>query len=114
MVAPQIVHIQNPISDFSARIRVPFRIEQTDTGRILAGHSDVIETADRVWVETSVEGEVVSSNKLDPNIAENEYDVVREEVLRIDPFQLPVTSQQTEAAAAVVHAYVSAGRPEWD
>lgn len=111
--APRVVHILKPITGSAARIRVPFIIDFPETGEKIAGDTDVIQTGDRVYIETVAGGRVILCNKVDPSEAENDYDAIRAEVMRIEAFSLPLASRSTDAAAALVHAYVSAGRPEW-
>ena len=79
----------------------------------VSGVTMVTDAVDRVWAETAIDGRVVLSHKLDPNDSANDFDVVVAEVSRIEEFALPITTDDLDGIAAVVHAYVINGRPEW-
>lgn len=90
---------------------VHFDVARAD-GRV-SGVTMVTDAVDRVWAETAIDGRVILSHKLDPNESDNDFDAVMEEVSRIQEFALPVMTNDLDAIAAVAHAYVINGRPEW-
>ena len=116
------VRIQRPVRHQEPafdHIRVPFEIDYADgaASMTVGGMTVVSHAGDRVWVETVIEVDAAERNvlchKLDPNERENDFDVVVAEVEQIEPFTLPVTTNDLDLVAAVVHAYVINGRPEW-
>lgn len=107
-----LVHLQ-PARVDGSRIDVPFRLEQPDIDSSVVGLAQITDTGHRVWVETSIDGRVILSGKLEPNNPENDFDVLRAETSRIEAFTLPLPITSLDGVAAVLHAYVSGGRPEW-
>lgn len=113
MPAPQHLHFQPAVNDSPDRVRVKFAITRPDSDSLVQGRVEVVQSGDRVQIETYVMGIPIFSNKIDPNVSENDFDVLRAELAHIAALTIPLTSRSTDAAAAVAHAYVSAGRPEW-
>ncbi|WP_311245354.1 MULTISPECIES: hypothetical protein [unclassified Microbacterium] len=114
MPAPQHLHIQPAVNDSPGSVLVEFAIVRPHDSVPLPGRTEVIRSGDRVWVETTVNGQTLFSNKLDPNDGMNNFDVLRAELAHIEEaFVIPLTSRSTDGAAAIAHAYVSGGRPEW-
>lgn len=90
------------------RISVSFVIEGENP---TSGTCVITESGNRVWVETSVGGELILSNKLDPNVSENDFDVLRAELAHLqEEFRMPLNNGFVEGAATIVHTYVSGGR----
>lgn len=93
------------------RISVAFVIEGENP---TSGTCVITESGNRVWVETSVDGELILSNKLDPNVSENDFDVLRAELARLqEEVRMPLNNGFVDGAAMIVHTYVSGGRGAW-
>ncbi|MCY1718583.1 hypothetical protein OVA26_16725 [Microbacterium sp. SL62] len=90
------------------RISVEFSIEGE---KPTSGTCVITKSGNRVWVETFVDGEVILSNKLDPNVPENDFDVLRAELAHLqEEFRMPLSNGSIDGAATIVHTYVSGGR----
>lgn len=108
-----LAHILPAIVVDESQIQIPFRIERTGGGAPEQGLTAYTLSGERVWAETMVDGAVIVSAKLNPGEPANDFAVLRVETSRIEQLSLPMTTDDTEAIAAVVHAYITNGRPAW-
>lgn len=99
------------IDDF--QVQVPFTITSPSGSPVASGLFAYTRSGERVWAETAVDGNCVVSHKLDPNEPMNDFAVVAQETSLITALALPITTAEIDGIAAVVHAYITNGRPEW-